>query len=69
MARTRGVEAELLRACQERDELECELSRMPLGGGRTLKQRQRKEYVEARLSELRGQISAARMTLKRLMGK
>ena len=69
MARTKGVEDGLLRACQERDELESELSRLPLGGGRTLRERQRKEYVEARLEELRAQISAARMTIKRLLGK
>jgi hypothetical protein len=69
MSATKSSEDDLLRACQERDELESELSRMPLGGGRTLRQRQRKEYVEARLEELRRHISSTRMHLKRLLGK
>lgn len=69
MARTKAAEDELLRACQERDELESELNRMPLGGGRTLRQRQRKEYVEGRLEQLRGQISGARVQIRKLMGK
>jgi hypothetical protein len=65
MARTKGAEDGLLRACQERDELESELSRMPLGGGRTLRQRQRKEYLEERLDGLRSQISSYRMQIKK----
>lgn len=69
MSRTKEVEDVLLHASQERDELESELARMPLGGGRTLRQRERKEYVEARLDELRKQISSARMQIKRLIGK
>jgi predicted oxidoreductase len=69
MARTKAAEDGLLRACQERDELESEMARMPLGGGRTLLQRQRKEYVEARLEQLRSQISSTRMQIKRLVGK
>jgi hypothetical protein len=69
MARTKAVEDDLLRACQERDELESELARMPLGGGKTLRQRERKEYVEERLGRLRAQISSQRMQIKRLVGK
>lgn len=69
MARTKQAEDELLRACQERDELESEMARMPLGGGKTIRQRQRKEYVEERLEQLRSQISSIRMQLKRLVGK
>lgn len=69
MAQTKQLEDALLLLCQEKDELNAELSKLPLGSGKTMRERQRKAAVEARLEELDGQISRSRMALKRLLGR
>jgi hypothetical protein len=69
MAQTKQLEDQLLLLCQEKDELNREYSKMPLGSGKTMRERQRKAQVEARLEELDAQISKTRMALKRLLGR
>jgi gas vesicle protein len=69
MAATKQLEDLLLAQSQEKDELTMELAKMPLGAGRTLKERQRKMQVEQRLEELDKLISKNRMQLKKLLGK
>jgi hypothetical protein len=49
--------------------LEAEYARMPLGAGRSLRERERKAVVEARLELLARDISGCRMQLKRLAFK
>ena len=51
--------------CVERDTLEAELARMPLGaGGRTVQGRRRKMEVEARLDELKATIGRLNLELR-----
>lgn len=69
MERTRELEDLLMKQCQEKDALESEYSKMPLHGGRTLKDRQRKAAVEDRIEVLHKEISTTRLQLKRLLGK
>ncbi len=66
MATTKQLEDSLLVLSRERDELESEFAKMPLHGGRTLRERQRKVEVETRLEERRKEISNTRLQLKRL---
>lgn len=68
MSATKQAEEQLLGLCQERDELEKELAKMPAGAGRTIRGRQRKVVVETRLEELGVQISKIRTHIKQLNG-
>jgi hypothetical protein len=68
-AQTKQLEDQLLLLCQEKDELNREYAKMPLGSGKTMRERQRKAQVESRLEELDAQISRMRMALKRLLGR
>jgi hypothetical protein len=52
--------------CQERAALEAEYAKMPPHGGRTLRERQRRAQVEARIEEVGRGISATRLQLKKL---
>lgn len=52
--------------CAEKGGLEAEYARMPLGAGRSLRERNRKAVVEQRLELLNKEISAVRMQLKRI---
>ena len=49
------MEDRLIALCVERDTLEGEFARFPLGAGKSLKERNRKSEVEARLEQVRGQ--------------
>jgi hypothetical protein len=69
MSRTKSLEDNLLRLCQEKDELTSEFSKMPQGGGRTAAARERKRQVEARLDAVGKEISATRLQLKKLGAK
>jgi hypothetical protein len=69
MAATKQLEDELLGLCKERDDLEKELAKMPVGAGRTIKGRQRKMAVESRLDDLGLDISRLRTEIKRLNGQ
>ena len=69
MASTKQLEDSLLGLCTERDELEKELAKMPPGAGRTIKGRQRKMAVEARLDDLGLEISRVRTDIKKLNGQ
>lgn len=69
MAATKQLEDELLGLCKERDDLEKELAKMPVGAGRTIKGRQRKMAVESRLDDLGLDISRVRTEIKRLNGQ
>lgn len=69
MARTKELEDMLLAYCQEKDDLNKEYSRMPLGAGKTLKDRNRKQFVEQRLEALDASISKTRMQLKKILGR
>eukprot|EP00775_Hariotina_reticulata_P010408 gene10408-10566_t len=69
MAATKQLEDLLLAQSQEKDELSKEYAKMPLGAGRTLKERQRKLQVERRLEELDKLISKTRMQLRKMLGK
>lgn len=69
MAATKQLEDELLVLCKERDDLEKELAKMPVGAGRTIKGRQRKMAVESRLDDLGLDISRVRTEIKRLNGQ
>jgi hypothetical protein len=69
MAATKQLEDQLLNLCQERDELDKELAKMPPGAGRTIKGRQRKMAVESRLDELGLEISRVRTEVKKLSGQ
>jgi hypothetical protein len=68
MAATKAAEDALLGLCSERDALEQELAKLPLGSGRTMQQRQRKACITARLAELGPEISRLRTGIKRLNG-
>jgi len=68
MGATKQAEDQLLSLSKERDELEKELAKMPLGAGRTIKGRQRKQAVETRLDELGFEISRLRTQIKQLNG-
>ena len=48
------------------DRLEAEYARMPLSAGRTAAERREKALLEARLSEIRGQMSQVRAKLRAL---
>ncbi|KAF8073075.1 hypothetical protein HT031_000736 [Scenedesmus sp. PABB004] len=67
-AHTKQLEDDLLVLCQEKDELLREHAKMPLGSGRTIREKQRKAAIEARLEELAVVISRTRMALKRALG-
>lgn len=69
MAQTKHLEAQLLALCQEKDELSREYAKMPLGSGKTIRERQRKAAVEKRLEEVDALISRTRMSLKRILGR
>eukprot|EP00879_Flechtneria_rotunda_P016839 GHRR01017625.1.p1 GENE.GHRR01017625.1~~GHRR01017625.1.p1 ORF type:complete len:169 (+),score=73.95 GHRR01017625.1:524-1030(+) len=69
MAATKQLEDELLVYCQEKDELNKEYAKMPLGAGRTVRERQRKVVIEERLEEVDKLISRIRMQLKKYLGK
>ncbi|GFR44865.1 hypothetical protein Agub_g6208, partial [Astrephomene gubernaculifera] len=66
MSRSKALEDQLMVLCSEKGGLEAEYARMPLGAGRSLRERNRKAVVEQRLELLNKEISAVRMQLKRL---
>ncbi|KAG2445931.1 hypothetical protein HXX76_000534 [Chlamydomonas incerta] len=66
MARSKALEDQLMVLCAEKGGLEAEYARMPLGAGRSLRERNRKAVVEQRLDLLNKEISAVRMQLKRI---
>ncbi|GIL47737.1 hypothetical protein Vafri_3907 [Volvox africanus] len=66
MARSKTLEDQLMALCAEKGGLEAEYARMPLGAGRSLRERNRKQVVEQRLELLNKEISSVRMQLKRL---
>lgn len=66
MARSKALEDQLMGLCAEKGSLEAELARMPLGAGRSIRERSRKAVVEQRLDTLGKEISAVRMELKRV---
>jgi hypothetical protein len=66
MARSKGLEDSLMAQCQERAALDAEYAKMAAHGGRTLRERQRRAQVEARLEELARGVSATRLQLKKL---
>jgi hypothetical protein len=68
MAATKQLEEQLLSLLSERDELDKELAKLPLGAGRTIRERQRKNMIQARLDELNPDISRVRTHIKRLNG-
>ena len=51
------------------NELAQEHVHMPLGSGRTIRERHRKAAVEQRMGELEGAISRTRTELRRLLGR
>ncbi len=69
MARTKALESQLLVHCREKDSLEAEYAKMPQHGGRTMRERKRKNEVESRMEDLARAISATRLQLKKLLGK
>ncbi|EFJ50710.1 hypothetical protein VOLCADRAFT_116733 [Volvox carteri f. nagariensis] len=66
IARSKALEDKLMVLCSEKGGLEAEYARMPLGAGRSLRERNRKQVVEQRLELLNKEISSVRMQLKRL---
>lgn len=60
------LERELLSLSMQKDRLEAEFARMPLGGGRTAAERRSKAQCEDRLNEIKARTSALRMRLKAL---
>ncbi|GLC43858.1 hypothetical protein PLESTF_001406700 [Pleodorina starrii] len=66
VARSKALEDQLMVLCAEKGGLEAEYARMPLGAGRSLRERNRKAVVEQRLDLLNKEISSVRMQLKRL---
>eukprot|EP00899_Mesostigma_viride_P008071 jgi/Mesvir1/17265/Mv07674-RA.1 len=64
MARTALVEGRLMTLGMEKTQLESELSRMPNTAGRTIAERKRKQYVEARLGELDTLMGSLRQQLR-----
>eukprot|EP00198_Chlamydomonas_reinhardtii_P001518 XP_001690854.1 predicted protein [Chlamydomonas reinhardtii] len=66
LARSKALEDQLMVLCAEKGGLEAEYARMPLGAGRSLRERNRKAVVEQRLELLNKEISAVRMQLKRI---
>jgi archaellum component FlaC len=61
----KAIEDELLRLNTEKDRLTSEYDKMPPHSGRTLLQRQRKQELESRISDIEKEISQLRLTLKR----
>ncbi|KAG2452495.1 hypothetical protein HYH02_002734 [Chlamydomonas schloesseri] len=66
LARSKALEDQLMVLCAEKGGLEAEYARMPLGAGRSQRERNRKAVVEQRLELLNKEISAVRMQLKRI---
>lgn len=66
MQQIEALEGELMELSIEKSSLETEYAKMPGGAGRTMKERQRKAEVEARLEELGREISKVRLSLKKL---
>ena len=69
LARTKAMDNQLMVLCSEKASLEAEFARMPLGAGRSIKDRNRKAVVEERLELLNKEISGVRMQLKRISNK
>lgn len=69
LQKTKKLEDQLLALNQQKAELESEFSKMPLHGGRSLKERQRRTYVEGQLDTLNKEISTVRLQLKKIYGK
>jgi hypothetical protein len=66
MARTAQIEKSLMDMNMERNVLESELGKMGQSSGRTISERNRKAFVEARVEELAREMSSMRMRLKNL---
>jgi hypothetical protein len=60
-----ALESELLKLNLEKDELLSEQFKMPTHGGRTMLQRQRKQFLDQRLTDLERSISKMRLAVKR----
>ncbi|KAK9809162.1 hypothetical protein WJX72_010452 [[Myrmecia] bisecta] len=66
MAKTASLEERLMALNMERQQLEAEYARMPPTAGRTIRERNRKAEVEARLEEVAREASNIRLQLKKL---
>ncbi|KFM23241.1 hypothetical protein F751_3432 [Auxenochlorella protothecoides] len=66
LQRTAALEARLLEAGTEKNGLQAELARLPVSSaGRTIRERRRREEIEARLDDLEREMSGLRLELKR----
>lgn len=59
----------MVKLSHEKGQLEAEYAKMPLHGGRTAKERNRKAEVESRIEILNKAISQQRLMLKQMLPK